>query len=289
LARGASAVAEGVATAAEGVAVAGLAGASAVALAFVSPWVGSAEEREKIRKNPNAPEYKDNPYAMVVRGEVKTEEEGAAKNRKKGLKQYKRAEIQEVVDSQLADKVIQEEYGATKAELKQWLIEHPNQISMYQAQPKTIPTTLQRVGSEESTAGAGQGSASYAAIDPRRVDLKKPEAPAETGGGAVVGGMHGVGKTQAQSSAPSTPPMGATAAPMPSSGSDLGKKAVSATNENNDSKLKENMPEKPLVINKTNNNTTGSTQGGEKTSVPIRIRNDEDMVSYVMSRTIRVV
>ena len=95
--------------------------ATGAALLFVTPFVASAYEKHKIEKNPNAPEYKDNPYAMKVRGEVKTEAEGAAKNKKKGLKQYKRQEIEDIVNSQVADRVIEEEYGKTKPELKKWL------------------------------------------------------------------------------------------------------------------------------------------------------------------------
>lgn len=46
-------------------------------------------------------------------------------------------------------------------------------------------------GVEESTAGAGQGSATAARMDPRRTDLVTPNAGVTTEGGAYVGGMHG--------------------------------------------------------------------------------------------------
>jgi hypothetical protein len=52
-------------------------------LAFVAPWLMAAYERRKIEENPNAPEYKDNPYAMVVRGEAKTQGESGAINQRK--------------------------------------------------------------------------------------------------------------------------------------------------------------------------------------------------------------
>lgn len=52
-------------------------------LAFAAPWLGAAYERKKIEENPNAPEYKDNPYAMVIRGVAKTQGEAAAINQRK--------------------------------------------------------------------------------------------------------------------------------------------------------------------------------------------------------------
>jgi hypothetical protein len=257
--------------------------AGGVALLFVTPFVASAYEKHKIEKNPNAPEYKDNPYAMKVRGEVKTEAEGAAKNVKKGLKQYKRQEIEDIVNSQVADKVVQEEYGATKPELKKWLDEHPAPISIYQAPSQKIPTTLQRLGAEESTAAAGQGSASYAAIDPRRTDLKKPPEFAENAGGAAMGGMHGLGKTAIQSS---TPP---TITPVPSQGSSLGKEAVKATNENNEMKMQETSIVKPTIINNTSTTSGTISSKGDDVSVPINIRNDEDSFSWSLLKGVRVV
>ena len=223
-----------------------------VAALFLTPWVASAEERKKIEANPNAPEYKDNPYAMKVRGEVKTEEEGAAKNIKKGMKQYKRQEIVEVVDSKIDDKVIKEEYGASRSELKKWLDEHPAPISIYQAPSEKTPNTLQRLGIEESTAGAGQGSATAARMDPRRTDLVKPDAGVTTEGGAYVGGMHGA--KQVPDSMSSTVPTSATpesnvtastvptATPTPPAPNPITQRAQSSIAENNNLQLENSKP-----------------------------------------------
>ena len=244
--------------------------ATGAALLFVTPFVASAYEKHKIEKNPNAPEYKDNPYAMKVRGEVKTEAEGAAKNKKKGLKQYKRQEIEDIVNSQVADRVIEEEYGKTKPELKKWLEDHPNPISIYQAPPKTVPTTLQRLGVEESTAGQGRGTAQLA-------DYEASQTPDK----AVQVAPHAGNKS------PTSIPSSAT--PMPSQGSALGKEAVKATNENNEMKMQETSVVKPTIINNTSTTSGTISSKGDDVSVPINIRNDEDSVSWSILKGVRVV
>jgi hypothetical protein len=265
-----------------GGAIAGAAEAGAGALAavpggvaalFLTPWVASAAERRKIEENPNAPEYKNNPYAMKVRGEVKTEEEGAAKNIKKGMKQYRRQEIADVVDSKIDDKVIKEEYGATRGELKKWLDEHPAPISMYQAPSERTPNTLQRLGVEESTAGAGQGSATAARMDPRRTDLVKPNAGVTTEGGAYVGGMHGA--KQVPDSMSSSSPTSAsqsntmssvmpTATPTPPASNLIAQRAQASIAENNNLQLENS---KPNVITIDKSSKTIIPGGGSSNKV----------------------
>ena len=251
--------------------------ATGAALLFVTPFVASAYEKHKIEKNPNAPEYKDNPYAMKVRGEVKTEAEGAAKNKKKGLKQYKRQEIEDIVNSQVADRVIEEEYGKTKPELKKWLEDHPNPISIYQAPPKTVPTTLQRLGVEESTAGQGRGTAQLA-------DYEASQTPDK----AVQVAPH-AGNKSPTSIPSSASPMPSSATPMPSQGSALGKEAVKATNENNEMKMQETSVVKPTIINNTSTTSGTISSKGDDVSVPINIRNDEDSFSWSILKGVRVV
>lgn len=126
---------------------------------FLLPYAMTAYEKEKIRENPNAPEYKDNPYAMVLRGEAKTEEEAANINRRKALKSsIRRNEIEQAVNSSLDDRTLLEEYGATRDQLKQWLSDKNNKL-FNGAKPVETPNTLQRLGVESSTAGAGRGNA----------------------------------------------------------------------------------------------------------------------------------
>ena len=56
-------------------------GYSAVLPAALSmPYLGAAQEQAKIRQNPNAPEYANNPYAMVQRGQAPTQGAAGAMN-----------------------------------------------------------------------------------------------------------------------------------------------------------------------------------------------------------------
>lgn len=111
------------------------------ALAFLLPFVGAAAEKAKIRKNPYAPEYKNNPYAMVLRGEAKTEGEAAEINRQKTQKRVSRKEIQEAVTSSLKDNELKREYGADRPTLEKWLKDNPSPAAQWQAPVRTSPST----------------------------------------------------------------------------------------------------------------------------------------------------
>ena len=228
---------------------------------------------------------------MKVRGEVKTEAEGAAKNKKKGLKQYKRQEIEDIVNSQVADRVIEEEYGKTKPELKKWLEDHPNPISIYQAPPKTVPTTLQRLGVEESTAGQGRGTAQLADYEASQTPDKAVQVAPHAGNKSPTSIPSSA--TPMPSSATPMPssatPMPSSATPIPSQGSALGKEAVKATNENNEMKMQETSVVKPTIINNTSTTSGTISSKGDDVSVPINIRNDEDSFSWSILKGVRVV
>ena len=49
------------------------------------PYAGAAYEQEKIRANPNAPEYKTTPYAQQYRGEFPTQGAAGAENRRNAI------------------------------------------------------------------------------------------------------------------------------------------------------------------------------------------------------------
>ena len=57
------------------------------AMTFAAPYQMAAHEQEKIRANPHAPEYANNPYAMMVRGEAPTQGAAGAANRRRALQQ----------------------------------------------------------------------------------------------------------------------------------------------------------------------------------------------------------
>lgn len=164
-----------------------------------------ADEKAAIEANPNAPEYRDNPYAMKLRGETKSIAQAGQANINKTIKSINRPEIEQAVKSNLSDDILVETYGRDKLNLQKWLSDNPTEMK-YQA-PVAPMVGLPRTGAvagevartlatplpsdvTPSTAGAGRGSADSAATDPRRLDLPSPtttpvpEMPASS---AVVG------------------------------------------------------------------------------------------------------
>jgi hypothetical protein len=229
---------------------AGMGSAALVYGALLSPWVASAYERRKIEENPNAPEYKDNPYAMKVRGEVKTEEEGAAKNRAKGYKQFTRPQIKQAVDSKIDDNVLKEEYGENRTGLEQWLKEHTDAHAMYQSEPKTVPDTIHKLGLEPSTAGQGRGDASA-------IDYERRTTPDKAIFGVSPKGMR-------------------KAIPLESQPNKLGQRVQDAINKNNESKMDESIKPKTTVIDNSKNiNSSGRSTTESITVDSVPVRNDE--------------
>lgn len=55
------------------------------ALNFAMPYQAAAYEQEKIRQNPTAPEYANNPYAQQYRGEYATQGAAGAANRRQAI------------------------------------------------------------------------------------------------------------------------------------------------------------------------------------------------------------
>ena len=49
------------------------------------PYLGAAYEQARIRAYPNAPEYQDNPYAMMTRGQAATQGQAGAMNTRNAL------------------------------------------------------------------------------------------------------------------------------------------------------------------------------------------------------------
>ena len=167
-------------------------------------------EKEEIEKDPFNEKYKDNPYAMKLRGEAETIGQATVINQGKATRQFKRQEIVEFVksnytDSELVDNVNYPGMpGADRPTLQKWLDANPKPGSMFQGsvsaiagQPETAipaggkplvrPTTATPLpeGVTPSTAGAGRGSAESSANDSRRLDIPQtttpvPEAPVST-------------------------------------------------------------------------------------------------------------
>jgi hypothetical protein len=96
-----------------------------VAGAFALPFIGAGIELAEIKKDPNNPKYKFNPYAMVERGEAKDIGEAEKMNKDRGLKLVHAQEIQDAINSKLTDEQLVKEYGYTRDSLKKFATENP--------------------------------------------------------------------------------------------------------------------------------------------------------------------
>lgn len=239
--------------------------ASGVSAAFLIPFAMSAIEKEKIDENPYLPEYDNNPYALSVRkkreGGNLTEGQAASELQKKSIKKIPRSEIEQVVKSDMDDKIVQEEYGATKEKLQEWLRD-PNH-KVWQAPSNRTPNTLQRLGLEESTAGAGRGTAQLA--DYERQQLEAQGAPAA-----------GVMK-QNMKATPVTPtPKSSSVEPLSTTNTDLNLSQYFSS-------------DKPGVSKTIVNNTTKQPTGPSLKPSQISVRNDEPTFMRLIEQSTRLV
>jgi hypothetical protein len=153
------------------------------------------KEKEEIEKDPYAEKYKDNPYAMKLRGEAKSIGQATEINRNKATRQFKRNEIVDFVKSDLTDAELVNSPGAPGADrptLQKWLDENPKPSAMFQGsvaalagQPETaIPAggkPLAKMplpeGVEPSTAGGGRGSVNPPLVKPEETTTPVPQTP----------------------------------------------------------------------------------------------------------------
>lgn len=142
--------------------------------AVLAPWMLSAQEKEKIRANPNAPEYKDNPYAMFIRGEAKSEGAATEQNVRKAAKQVPRRTVKEFVDSKMTDDELKQELGNDRTALKQWLVENPKQSAMYQAPVAPV------AGQPQTATPASAPAATAQTATPATTVTPTPPAPTTT-------------------------------------------------------------------------------------------------------------
>ena len=115
---------------------------TAVLSVLASPWLANAEEMEKIQQNPNDPKYKNNPYAMLIRGEATSLKQAGEMNVRTARRQIPRTTVQEYVDSDLPDETLKQEVGADRNTLKKWLQDNPNPAAMFQGSVATQPKKM---------------------------------------------------------------------------------------------------------------------------------------------------
>jgi hypothetical protein len=147
------------------------------ALAFLAPWMAAADEREKIRQNPFAPEYKDNPFAMSLRNEAKNEGQAAELNTRKSQgRKVLRGEIADAVKSDYNDNELRNLYGADRSALQKWLNEHTNRADQWQIGTaslqgsefgKTESGSVTPIDKTAQTRIANESRATFAKTDPR--------------------------------------------------------------------------------------------------------------------------
>ena len=149
---------------------------------------------------------------------------------------------------------------------------NPDGTPKVQTAAKPLPS-----GVEESTAGAGQGSATAARMDPRRLDLVTPDAGVTTGGGAYVGGMHGVKKVPKQ-----------MAGEMPAQSNPLSERVQAAIAQNNDLQAEDSG--KVIVIDQSktiNSGGGGGESGGVTFGGSVSVRTDDDSLRKVQRQGLR--
>jgi hypothetical protein len=103
-------------------------------------------EKEAIEANPNDPKYKDNAYAMKLRGEATSVGQAAEVNTRKATRQFRRNEIVDLVKSDLTDNELISSPGAPGADrptLQKWLDENPKPTAMFQGNVAPIAGTPQ--------------------------------------------------------------------------------------------------------------------------------------------------
>ena len=89
-------------------------------LGFALPYAMAAMEKEEIEKDPYDAKYKDNPYAMYLRGEAPSESAAAKKNTKKTIKQLRPGDAAAFVASDLSEEEVINETGYNREQLSKY-------------------------------------------------------------------------------------------------------------------------------------------------------------------------
>jgi hypothetical protein len=81
-------------------------------------------QKEAMRANPYSPQFKDTPYAMVLRGEAKDENEAVSLNQAKIRKRKPRSEVEQLMNSSFSDDIKEVELGVNDLkDVRDWLKE----------------------------------------------------------------------------------------------------------------------------------------------------------------------
>ena len=228
--------------------------------AFIAPFMMSAAEKEKIRENPTAPQYKDNPYAMAIRNEASSEGQAAEINTRATTKQFRRRDVVEFVGSAMSDAELTQELGADRKSLQAWLNSHTDKGAMWQAPVAKLAGTEygeKKVGTVENSNYYGE----------KNHVPKTPEA--QTAAEAKV-----------TATVAATPPEAVPTTPVSA--------AVSAkTNENLTLGLEAKVVPKTETTNSTNVMNSSKTE--KRKFVMPSVRNTEETFQRLIYNSTRVV
>jgi hypothetical protein len=160
-------------------------------LAFLLPAAAAAallwlanKNKEEIEANPNDPKFKNNPYAMTLRGEAKSLAEAGKRNENELKLQVPRNQIDDAVKANLPKEDYEQIYGATKEVLQTWLDKSKDEKGAKWQKPVRnekgqITTKAGPVGSDlrvsavelsgqttETARTAGSAPGSYSSVSP---------------------------------------------------------------------------------------------------------------------------
>lgn len=217
-------------------------------------FLGKAE-KEAIEANPNDPKYKDNPYAMSLRGEATTIGQATAVNQNKAVKQFPRRTVEDFVNSNFTDAELKQELGNDRPTLKKWLADNPKRDAMYQAPVAAI---------------AGQ-----------------PQTAVPAGGKPLVAPNESVQnvtpQTPGATPAPAVTPVPATTTPVPATPASSA--VVGKIQENNDLNLQDSITvgaSSSPSVSVSNSSTSAPDQTVTATATT---RDDTPILDLVMKRT----
>lgn len=188
------------------------------------------EQKSDIEKNPNDPKYKDNAYAMTLRGEAKTLGEAGEKLRAEAVRKVPRNQVEEFVKSNLTDEELTYQLGANREQLKAWLKDNSKPGSMYQAPVRGALAREQSNQSDAETARLSRqgGGVPVAPTTPSATTPEEEEDKSENQSTAETA------RLMRQSATPvsTSPDMSGPAGAVPSTASPITPNTAVPTEEN---------------------------------------------------------
>jgi hypothetical protein len=227
--------------------------------ALLAPWVMTAIEMQRIKENPDAPEFKDNPFAMAYRREAKSQGAAGAINTRKVIARTAGGggyvptpeEAQNILDNATSESDLKAFGGKEKLQ----------EIASQKKQVTPIPTSPEK----EQSAG---------------------------GGAAFVGPKTGKRKSTPVTQSPSVVPPTETKAPSaaPAAAEPSSNKLNTVTTENNNRKVEAaTASPSETTVNNVNTSTTQSQRPApQRVKVP-PVRNQEPTFQSMIIYSTRVV